>query len=114
MKQVLKALGAVVLAAAMFGGCGSGAGGDVEPVTGQPVAGLSVTFIACSGRPGTGVTDAQGRFQLATIKPNGGALVGDHKVSVSEGTGSEPPGRPGTREAAKAGETTQTVQSKYN
>ncbi len=35
------------------------------------------------GRPATGITDAQGKFSLETMKPGDGALVGKHKVTVT-------------------------------
>ena len=60
---------------------------------GQPVAGLSVTFQPAAGgqqgaNPGpgsAGLTDAEGRYQLATIENSRrlGAVVGPHQVFIT-------------------------------
>ncbi len=71
------------------GGCDNGP--RVVPVKGvvmrggQPFkASLIVTFYPESGgRPSTGVTDAEGRFELKFDKDTKGAAVGTHKVVVA-------------------------------
>ena len=46
---------------------------------------------AGGGRPATGVTDAQGKYQLQTFNANDGAILGEHRVSVTmPETGSGP------------------------
>ncbi len=68
---------------------------------GAPVAGAHVVFRTDESMPPPnmpcwpgGVTDAEGRFQLSTIRPNDGAPAGAYKVVViwpgnSEGGGGE-------------------------
>src|SRR3954471_22011122 len=61
---------------------------DTVPVTGvvlfngQPAAEAEVMFNPKTGRLATGVTDASGRFKLATFKPDDGALPGDYVVTL--------------------------------
>jgi hypothetical protein len=50
---------------------------------GQPVEGAIVTFVTeKSPRTSTGVTDAEGKFQLTTFDTNDGAVVGENLVSI--------------------------------
>jgi len=70
-------------------GCGS-KGPDLAPVIGiltldgEPVANAAVMFVPEEGgRPAEDVTDQQGRFNLATLKPGDGALVGTHTATVT-------------------------------
>ena len=88
--------------AVAINGCG-GVGGNTAPtkgkvlVGGTPTAGLNVVFQPAEGWPATGVTDAQGNFTLSTLNPNDGALVGKHKVGVTQDTSaSGPPPMPGS------------------
>jgi hypothetical protein len=64
---------------------------------GQPVAGASVAFIPQQGRPASGMTDASGKFTLSTFDTGDGALLGSHKVMITEApSDNEPmPGEPG-------------------
>jgi hypothetical protein len=56
----------------------------VVTVDGQPVEGATVTFVPeAGGRPAIGLTNAEGKFTLETLKPGDGALVGKHKVTVT-------------------------------
>lgn len=80
-------------------GCGGG-GSDVKTapvsgtvtVDGKPVEGLLVRFepAAAEGSmkegwsDSSGVTDAQGRYRLATPTGQSGALIGPHGVTISE------------------------------
>lgn len=69
------------------GGSGSPPTGRVTGVVtfrGQPVEGAQVTFFAQQGRPGSGVTDAKGRFVLSTFGSHDGALPGEHVVVISK------------------------------
>jgi hypothetical protein len=51
---------------------------------GRPVAGATVEFL-CPGAPrrATGTTDEAGNYQLTTFKPNDGAIIGTHVVTVN-------------------------------
>jgi hypothetical protein len=60
-------------------------------VKGQPADQVEVTFLPKNGRPATGVTDNQGRFELSTLKPGDGAVPGEHRVTLGE---YYPPGKP--------------------
>lgn len=49
----------------------------------QPVKGAVVNFVPVAGdNIATGLTDAQGKYQLGTFELTDGALVGQHKVSI--------------------------------
>jgi len=82
---------ALLVIAVAVSGCGS-----KHPATakvsgtvfykGSPVAGAGITFLPGVGRPATGMTDAQGRFELMTNEPGDGALPGEHKVAVTKMT----------------------------
>ena len=100
MKQAILGLLLVGLAV----GCGGGSGDRPEtgPVAGkvtldgQPLADATVTFSPDSGRPSSGVTNANGEYELDYTVDVKGAKVGSHKVSIStfkagdaEGEGSE-------------------------
>ena len=75
----------------------AGCGGDskyvpvsgVVTLNGKPYAGAVVTFQPEGGKgnnnPGrgsVGVTDAQGRFTLATDDGNNGAVIGTHQIKI--------------------------------
>lgn len=72
-------------------GCGRQPGTEpTAPVTGtvtldgQPIAGVSIAFIPQRGRPASGLTDASGKFTLSTFDTADGAVVGSHKVMITE------------------------------
>lgn len=75
-------------------GCGkSGLSGTIRAkgkVTykGQPVEGATVVFspVDQTGRAASGLTDAQGNFNLTTLEAGDGALAGQYKVSISKTT----------------------------
>jgi hypothetical protein len=82
-------LGAALLALT-FAGCGGsdrppmGKVSGVVTLDGVPVPNASVMFIpAAGGRPASGITDASGHFQLKTFEKDDGALLGEHKVTVT-------------------------------
>jgi hypothetical protein len=80
---------------------------------GQPVEGVSVGFIPESGRPASGLTDAQGRFTLSTFASGDGAVAGSHKVVITEAA-SEPEPMPGTPEAENYKPRESRVPAKYS
>src|SRR5688500_7404542 len=78
----------------LVAGCG-GESHNVTPVKGfvtyqgSPVEGAVVAFHAVDAAVGearmaTGVTDAEGRFQLTSFTQGDGAAPGSHKVTVSK------------------------------
>lgn len=83
---------AAIAAASLLAGCGHKAklNGLVKvagTVTyeGQPIEGANVIFgPEGEGRSASGMTDANGRFQLTTLEPNDGAMLGKYKVAVSK------------------------------
>ena len=88
----------LVLCACLFVGCGP-SGPAMLPVSGvvtldgDPVEGAGVMFSPSQGgRPAMGTTNAAGEFELTTIEPGDGALVGEHKVTIVKSitTGVEP------------------------
>jgi hypothetical protein len=105
-----------------------GCGGSDRPATapvsgvvlldGNPVEGAAVMFMpVAGGRPAQGLTDAQGKFALTTFETNDGALLGDHKVSVTKmtitGATETAEGLSGTTDAGEIKETW-LVPQKYS
>jgi hypothetical protein len=79
-------LAAAALAA---GGCGSGDRVTVKgtvTLDGAPLEGANVSFMPedDKGLPANGVTDAEGRFSLGTLKAEDGARPGSYKVTVTK------------------------------
>ncbi len=79
-----------------FAGCGSGGAErpDTVPVDGtvtynnKPVEGATVSFSTeGSPRVSSGVTDAEGKFQLTMYDPGDGVMVGEHTVTIAKSTG---------------------------
>jgi hypothetical protein len=79
---------------ALLCGCGQA---NMAPVKGRvtfkgkPVAQASLIFAPVQksdedkepGKPGTGFTDADGNFVLSSYKPHDGAVIGQHRVTVT-------------------------------
>jgi hypothetical protein len=74
-------------------GCGSSSGTPVSliPVKGkvtykgQPVSKGSIQFEPDGyGRPATGELQADGTFELSTLKPGDGVVAGKHRISIAE------------------------------
>ena len=70
-------------------GCGGSDRPSIAPASGivtlngEPVDGASLTFVpTAGGRPGSAITDAQGRYTIKTYEDVAGAIIGEHKVSV--------------------------------
>lgn len=89
------AVGILVLAAGCGGGSTKGAPKTV-PVKGvvnykgKPMPNLSVGFRPAAATGGTdspriasGVTDANGQFELMTVQPGDGAVPGDYEIVIS-------------------------------
>lgn len=75
-------------------GCGEGGGATTVKVKGvvmaggKAVDGAVITFYSKSGgEAASGRTDAEGKFQLTTRKPNDGAVPGDYIVTVAKSGG---------------------------
>jgi hypothetical protein len=70
------------------GGCGGPACGPVEGTlrsNGKPLANVLVEFLPeANGPRSTGVTDAAGQYRLTTLDGRAGALVGRHRVVLSD------------------------------
>lgn len=90
-------LSSLCLFVALFlvSGCGEGGGATTVKVKGvvmaggKAVDGAVITFYSKSGgEAASGRTDAEGKFQLTTRKPNDGAVPGDYIVTVAK-SGSE-------------------------
>jgi hypothetical protein len=72
----------------------------------MPVAGAAVMFMPVGGgRPAQGLTDAQGKFTLTTFDDGDGAIIGEHKVTVTKmqvtGAKATADGLSGTTEAGE-------------
>ena len=71
-----------------FIGCGGGDHGivpakGVVTFKGAPIAKIAVVFTPAEGKGSIaeGITDESGNFQLQTLEPGDGAMVGNYKVS---------------------------------
>ena len=91
--------GAFGLALLFSAGCGGDSPVSVHgtvTLNGTPVEGATVLFLpeGGTGRQATGLTGADGSFELTTFKTNDGALRGKYKVAVqyNEGAGAPPGG----------------------
>jgi len=86
MGRSVYAFGIILLSVAVAG-CGAKTAKVEGVVTldGTPVQGAMVTFIPDNGeRQASGLTDADGVFQLTTFNTGDGALPGTHKVTVQK------------------------------
>lgn len=102
--QVIRPLLILSLCLAMACGCGGGGGKKRPPLgkvsgkvlyKGNPVPEASVTFMTEGApRAGTGTTNANGEFQLTTFDTNDGAIVGTHKVTITQQAASAKPMTP--------------------
>ena len=79
----------VPLISLIVSGCGGSDRPSLAPASGivtlngEPVEGASLTFIpVAGGRPGSAITDAQGRYTIKTYQDAPGAIIGEHKVAV--------------------------------
>ena len=81
----------LAIVAGAVAGCGPRPGTDptanvtgTVTLDGQPIERVSVAFMPESGRPASGLTDASGNFELSTFDTGDGAVLGKHKVVLSE------------------------------
>jgi hypothetical protein len=51
---------------------------------GKLLEGATVGFMGSVGRPSSGMTDAEGRFELSAWKEGDGATLGQHVVTISK------------------------------
>lgn len=77
------------LALALFlAGCSANQYGDMGLVSGtvtldgKPYPNAEVTFAPQEGRPSSGLTDEQGRYELRYIRTTMGAVPGEHRVRI--------------------------------
>lgn len=76
----------IALALCVFSGCGSDIAEVKGRVTldGQPLKDATVMFLpAGGGRPGTAITDADGRYELLFTGTEKGAMIGKNVVKIS-------------------------------
>ena len=113
---------AITWALACVIGCegGGDAGPKVYPVTGtvtyngQAVQGATVAFHGEKAtRMATGITDAQGRFELTSYEKGDGTVAGKNKVTVTKSSGGGA-GSTGTVSMEEALESAQTQQEAKN
>ncbi len=70
-------------------GCGGGGNPNVATVSGtitymgKPVTQATVSFHPTSGRGSVGKTDDEGHYSLNYIRTQKGALIGEHKVTIT-------------------------------
>ncbi|MGN6134638.1 MAG: Ig-like domain-containing protein [Aureliella sp.] len=50
---------------------------------GKPLSGVAVVFQPVSGRPATGMTDAEGKYELTYIRETKGTKVGSNRVEIA-------------------------------
>ncbi|QDT47409.1 carboxypeptidase regulatory-like domain-containing protein [Symmachiella dynata] len=94
MKALLKAFkpSAMALVVAIWATSGCGGNGDRPEIgtvegtitlDGKPFQEVVVVFIPDKGRPSTGVTDEEGRYELKYLEDAEGAKIGHHKVGLA-------------------------------
>ncbi|WP_437185288.1 carboxypeptidase regulatory-like domain-containing protein [Planctomicrobium sp. SH668] len=96
LTQSLKSMTLAFLSAATLSGCGSGVPAVKAPATvpvsgvvtknGSPLSDAKVIFIPTTEAQGSecaGITDAEGKFELAQIRGGNGAPPGAYRVAVS-------------------------------
>lgn len=70
-------------------GCGSADGPELANVSGvvtldgQPLENAQVTFQPEHGRPSSGMTNREGKYQIQYTSDRPGAMIGSHKVLIT-------------------------------
>lgn len=89
-----------VLCLVLIGGCGGGGASDqpdLARVSGtvtldnKPLANATVRFYPQDGRPSSGQTDSQGRYELIYLAGTKGAVLGEHEVRITTADDDEDP-----------------------
>lgn len=118
--QLMKPMMALlVLTSLVLTGCGEGGTEKTGKVSGTltyksaPLANVVVTFTPVTGRPATGETDASGKFSLSSFGKSDGAVLGKHKISITDKPAGGPPAMPGTPEAANQAAGVDRFPAKY-
>jgi hypothetical protein len=75
---------------------------------GQPLSRARVEFSPADGSPSMGLTDEQGRYTLRFSRDVEGAMIGDHKITISTYAPANPDAEPPTPEVPEK------VPAKYN
>jgi hypothetical protein len=81
----------IVLTVCCFGCTGGGNEVDLGTVSGvvtmdgKPLADAIVVFAPAEGNPSTGRTDTNGSYELSYLGNAKGAILGNHKVSITTG-----------------------------
>lgn len=79
----------LIFAIALVAGCGGGDLPELGRVTGRvtldgtPLEAATIRFTPEKGRTSTGITDAEGHYELYYIHSERGALIGRHAVAIS-------------------------------
>lgn len=97
---------AAVVSCCTLAGCGGANTPDTGNVSGvvtyngAPLSDVMVTFVPSNGRPASGPTDAAGKYTLSTFGTDDGAVLGEHKITITSAQADIP--MPGTPEEAQA------------
>ena len=89
-------LGFLAVGILAWAGCGSsdrpdlGRVGGVVTLDGKPLAEAFVHFDPGTVRGSTGVTDANGKYELTYIRDTQGAAIGEHTVRITKRTETAP------------------------
>ena len=66
---------------------------------GKPLGGVAVVFQPDNGRPATGVTDKDGKYELRYIRDTMGTKIGHNRVEIAPQEGEDDPAEAVTDEA---------------
>ncbi len=100
VRNRIYAWGLGVLCLVLSGGCGGGGASDQPDLArvsgtvtldGNPLADAMVRFYPQNGRPSSGKTDSQGRYELIYLAGTKGAVIGEHEVRISTADDDEDP-----------------------
>lgn len=117
--------GGLLVGLVLLAGCSSGNGPTLAPVSGavrfkgQPMKDIAVVFYSGQGMMASGLTNAEGKFQLSTLSPGDGAPVGEQRVTFvykdpAESVIPPPSTIPLRYRLAETSGTTVVVEKKHN